>query len=257
MQVIHRGDEQDLQAALPLPSRALYYQALLELENVDIEDHFIHHYKFGLQTQLLRTCRAIKSEAEYVLRRNHFIKLTVHAMTGGISWFTDSRVPYIHVNSKQAEELKSHVLTHQISPPGSLSEAPRASIFRGCDLDRFCLALSEYQADTSQYKRLLTHVVTLRDPYEGSTTPHEESFLNEGLQRDLVAPYLARLRNLPYLILRGRFSKALKQGIEEEISSPFPSDVGGVLREVEALKAGRLFCRRDGPFFREDTEAAI
>jgi hypothetical protein len=194
-------------------------------------------YKFGLKTEILRTCRSIKSEAEYVLRQNLFIKLTFRVMVVKELWFIYTEIPFLLLNSKHLKQFKPFVLSHQISAPKCLEEKPRVYIFLRRDLDQFCTALSQRQPDIPQHQSLLSYVVTLRDPYAGTTPPGQEPFFNRGLQENLIAPYRARLRDLPHFTIKGAVPQNLKLAAENEILRPFPLDPDGVIREVEELKA--------------------
>lgn len=208
-----------------------------EEDSSDQEINPSYEYKFGLETQILRTCRSIKAEAGYVLRQNLFVKLTFRVGVVEELWFCHTGVPFIQLDLKHQKQFKLFVLSHQINAPDRLLEKPRIYIFLHRDLDQFCTALSQHQPGIVQHRSLLSHVVTLRYPFAGSTPPGLESFFNTGLQENLVAPYRARLRDLPHFTVKGTIPQDLKLAIENEVLRPFPRDPAGVIHEVRKLTA--------------------
>jgi len=202
--------------------------------------------KLNIETQILRTCRLIKSESEYVLRStNLFIKLTFKTPIEVKLRTKVPEVPPLPLEAKHFQVFRAFVLSHEITVPEPLQERSRVFIMLHRDLEAFCSALTQSQPELTQHQDLIMHNVTLRDPCAGNPAPTQEPFLSRSLQEKLVSPYRAKIRNFPHLEFKGTIPQDLKVAAEKEPRRPLPLDPEGIIREVEDLKAeGNLYFRR-------------
>ncbi|KAF8856025.1 hypothetical protein BDZ45DRAFT_484646 [Acephala macrosclerotiorum] len=210
--------------------------------------HEVTKLRCNVETQILQTCRKIYSEAEYIMREtNLFIKVTVRFLFEEIlPVLIAERLPILRIPPKKVKYFKGSVLSHEITVLAPIQEKAKTFVFLYRDLERFCKALANAQWQVSRHDEMVSHVVTLVDPYAGEKTSNLQTFYSRKLQEKLIAPYRAELRGFPHFKFKGAIASDLKKTAETEITRPVTLDPKDVLVEVEELKTQGNSCFRNG-----------
>ncbi|KAK0120549.1 hypothetical protein ONS96_010753 [Cadophora gregata f. sp. sojae] len=249
---------------LPVEIRNQTYRLLLTpsvTTTTNTDGDKIRSLNLSLETQILRVCHSIQSEATRVLRANLFIKLTIKVLIQEFGFMLHSETIAIAIlKSKQAQTFKAHVLEHEITLPKTLQEPTRVIVILFKDLKELCAGIQQAQSPLTQHNDLVSHIITLRDPFPRiSSREGVEPFLSRDLQETLLAPYRAEFRDCPFFKVKGTadVSKDLRLATEKEIVRPLPTDPEGVIREIEHLKAeGNLYFTRGDLYFRDGNAGA-
>jgi len=205
-----------------------------------VEFHYtpdeLTHLRHHIEPQILRTCRLIYSEANYVMRKtNLFIKITSMVPFEEISQLLIlKRIPILEVQKKKTKNFKGFVMSHEMNYPFS-SKAKTFFILRR-DLDIFCKGLVDYKHRITRHDDIVTHVVTLVDPCESETLPNSPIFYSRKLQESLISPYRT-LRGFPRFQIKGAIPKDLSRAAIREITRAPSDDPNLFLSELEALKS--------------------
>lgn len=201
------------------------------------------HLQHSIEPQILRTCRSIYSEANYVMRRtNLFIKVIVHIPFEEISQLLIfKRIPILKIERNKIKKFKGFVMSHEITAPMPYKGVAFLILHR--DLDVFCKGLADYKHLIIRHDDLVSHIVTLVDPCESDTLPNSPIFYSRKLQEMLIAPY-RKLRGFPRFQIKGDIPTDLSRAAIAEITQDPAADPEAFLLELEKLKAkGNEFFR--------------
>ena len=189
----------------------------------DSEVRKSHTLSLDLETRLLRVSRQVRSEGEYVLRANLFVKLTTKVLIEEFHEIVRSETIALAIlKSKQAQSFNAHVLSHEITLPGPLQEPTRVLIILLRDLKELCAAIQRSQSTLTQHKELIHHIVTIHNPFP-KLVSHKGPFLSRSFQEKLLSPYRSSFRDLPFIKFKG-FSKDLRLATQREILRAPPSN---------------------------------
>jgi hypothetical protein len=201
------------------------------------------HLRHNIEPQILRTCRSIYSEANYVMRRtNLFIKIIVHIPFEEISQLLILKmIPILKIDRNKIKKVKGFVMSHEITSP--VPHKGVAFLILHRDLDVFCKGLVDYKYLITRHDDIVSHIVTLVDPCESKTLPNSPIFYSRKLQEMLIAPY-RKLRGFPRFQIKGDIPNDLSRAAIAEITRSLAADPEAFLLELEELKAkGNEFFR--------------
>lgn len=201
--------------------------------------------RHSIETEILRTCRTVYAEANYVMRKtNLFIRVTVKIPFYQLSpSIIAKRLPILPISREKANGFKGFVMSHEITPRDAAQEGRTfAILFR--DMDRWCSLLSDAKWKIDRFEEQYAHVVTLVDPYDDAFMPDSPTFYSRTLQEKLIAPYRAKLRGFPHFEIKGTIPHDLSRAALSDISRSPADDPESILDELEGRKAkGNEFFR--------------
>jgi hypothetical protein len=196
----------------------------------------INMMRYDIEPQLLRTCRSICTEGTYIMREtNLFISVKVKLPGAEMSRpLALKQVPIKPVNRENLEYFKGFVMSHEIKLHDDWQGRTFVLLCR--DLGLFCRALSDYRRFITSHDELVSHTITLVNPYESDDPTMAQTFHSRKLQEKLVAPYRKELHAFNRFTFGGSIAASLKTIAEREVASPLIEDPDAILREMEALK---------------------
>ncbi|RDL31493.1 uncharacterized protein BP5553_09702 [Venustampulla echinocandica] len=206
----------------------------------------ITQFRPSIETQILKTCRSIYTEANYVMLKMNLLVKVIAKMPDNyiLPILIVKRVPILELPLSKVKNFKAFVMSHEMTIRGPERGIPFNFILRHRSLDHFCRALELSPWQASPRDELVSHTVALIDPYEGESLPNSPAFYSRELEEKLISPYSAALRGFPDFKIKGAISEDLSAAAVEEITRPLTDTPESVLHEVEELKSkGNEFFR--------------
>ncbi|KAE9375157.1 hypothetical protein N431DRAFT_463264 [Stipitochalara longipes BDJ] len=192
----------------------------------------------SLELQVLRTCRRIYMEANYLmLSTNLYVQVIVRIPFEELSPLIAGRLPILRMKEKAARKFKGSVMSHEITVPAPAQMKQRTFVFLHRDLNNFCEALLQGMWRINQHQEIVSHVVTLHNPFQRSNGFDYSKFPSPNLQEALIAPYRVNLCGFCRFQFKGEINKDIRKAAISDVTRPIDKNPNAIIRQLEGQES--------------------